>query len=472
MSQKTFTNLFLVLVAYIVTCHCVTQSILLTPDDPSFITLLKGATNYAPFEWDLYAVDEMDFNMKIHLNTSWAFHDQYPTKLTLEIGSDTPTTAPNSSLIVSFSQNHSKYFTSVIQIGGTDDHLVYPPPNSAKQSYGQGDIEASVSQPHGTRTDKATNNGSYGYFEPFTSHPNLSYPLQFVIENHPDFDYMIFSYSNPQVTPRNVVYFAMDPNQPLDIYLSAGAQGDNFDITYLNIAHTVSLQTVETDTKETIASDYDHTQTTEISTESPIAITKKQSWFEHALVIILIATVAILCCLFCAFGAMFTIILRNNKNAIHETTKQKQQPALNIVHPVQMHQGSRSAVKSSTSATTPTVTLACSPPSNATVLTMPSNGTPTLTDILAALAPKSASNFSFRGAEQKRLSSVGTTPQRDEVYDLAMRYNQRSRGNTMNSGGEIEEMDEPDNISEENEQDLEAEALYFPPSKADIRRAT
>ncbi len=89
---------------------------MLTPERPSqngiSIETISGVTHFPEKEWDLEAIKETNFNMKLHLNKTWSFDPNFITKLTLQIGSDTSTQFSNS-LILSFSQNNAKYITSV-----------------------------------------------------------------------------------------------------------------------------------------------------------------------------------------------------------------------------------------------------------------------------------------------------------------------------------------------------------------------
>eukprot|EP01084_Bolivina_argentea_P226732 382953_1 len=301
-------------------CNCMTISTTLTPEISSKngITLetISGVTNYGEREWDLYAIGETKFNMKLHLNKIWSFDPNFITRLKLEIGSDTLThTFPNS-LIISFSQNNLKYITSVIQIAMNDDHYIYPPiiNTNTKQIYGIGNIKQLVSLNINTETriSKATNHSSYGYFNPFIRNPNISYPLTFTLLNNPILNEMKFTYFSPSEKQRSILYFGMETNQTFDIYLSAGRAGDNFDITYFNFTRSVFINSH-------VVHSTIHNNTT--TTQYNVSNNRTNNSFQKIMAFILISVVIIVCCLCIIFAIIFTKILKNHKKAMNTIQK-------------------------------------------------------------------------------------------------------------------------------------------------------
>ncbi len=418
-----------------------TKSVELTPSNPSengvTTELIKGATNYAPFEWDLYAIDESQFNMKLNLNKSWSFHPQYTTTLTVQIGSDTPTdSTPPTSLIVSFSQNNAKYITSVIEIGlNNDDIAIFPAPYDGKQTCAEGDIEQLV-HGEGDRISKAANNGSYGYFAPYTASPNISYPLTFHIENHPDFNYMIFSYFTPLMQARNVIFFGMDTNNTLDIYLSAGHKGDNFDITYFNLTHSIA-QTLNYDNGISTTANFKNTE--KITTQI-VAKSNNIDWFHSALVIILISTVAILCCLFLVFGIMFVKMFRDERKSKIMQISSPKNPMKNE-KPLQRNEHIYAPQQYSITS-------------------------PTLCDILSILTPNSKSIGDVY--ENKAVDAYGNNIDVNIIYNAVMRNSTNTNTNTRNSAIQYDE----EKKSVFNDIDVELECMYNAQNEQDVRRAT
>eukprot|EP01084_Bolivina_argentea_P265853 450763_1 len=290
-----------------------TTSVLLTPQNPSqngaSVELIQQS------DWDLYATDETAINMKIHLDKSWSFNSQHITTLNLQINSNNLPHTSNTSLIVSFSQNNTKYITSVIETGATNSNSIYTPQYDGKQPYGQGNIEQLLST-----SNILDSNDTHGYI-PYILSPN--FPLTFTLQNHPNFDFMIFTYSYPSAAPKHIIYYGMDTTKPLDIYFSICDMSDNFDITSFNITHSTVTTSLIPHFNTTFYSEQDIKSTQEISKYENIS---SIDWVKTSLVIILVSTIGILCCLCCLFGIMFTTIINNHKKIIlskhTETTNQ------------------------------------------------------------------------------------------------------------------------------------------------------
>eukprot|EP01083_Nonionella_stella_P283617 965376_1 len=64
--------------------------------------------------------------MKLSLDNTWSFHPTYPTSLKIEIDSNSPSTINNTALLLLFSQLNKTYFSTMIQLDKSTDHLIYP----------------------------------------------------------------------------------------------------------------------------------------------------------------------------------------------------------------------------------------------------------------------------------------------------------------------------------------------------------
>jgi len=269
---------------------------------------------------------------------------------------------------------------------------------------------------------KATNNGSYGHLSAHSVAANISYPLTFSIQNNPISDFMVLTISNPSSKAKSALFVAMDTEQSLDIYLSAANQGNNLNLNYFNLLHSIPEHTNYHNPPNPESTNM---ATTRATNKAQIKSSDSE-WIESVFVTILMVTIFILYCLCIIFGVMFS-------KMCHHHNKEKEMDA--NIKKIQ-HEKRKNSQQSAESDKTKTMEIfldipdiskdrMC--PSNTSSITTMTN--PTLNEILSALSPISG-----------RMEDV------------------------------LEEKEE--DILKEIHDDMINEDLYDPPKEEDIRRAT
>ena len=193
----------------------------------------------------------------------------------------------------------------VIHIGGDEDHFVYPPWHTVYpqiQTYAAGNIEDILSRSTGSLRDRITNNGSYGYFMPYTPRPNISWPLTLSLHNDPG-EGLQFTFSNPTEAARSIEYEAMDSDQPLEIYIAVG-EGDDLDLTRFDLTHSVG-DDVSTE------SEIEEGDAFEMKIDSENM--DRDDWVDNVLVMVLVATMTALYCFVVVILVVFCRMVRRKR---------------------------------------------------------------------------------------------------------------------------------------------------------------
>ncbi len=192
-------------------------------------------------QWLLFS-SEGGFELSLRTDSTFAFSSTKISTLKLEIGSNDIATGDDE-LIVSFSQSSSKHITTVIELGATRDHTIYPQcdpaaPYSISMAYANVYNDVSNRQTLTPRAQAAANNNlsNYGNFDPITDPPTIEFPLTFTLENHPIDNYTIFTYSNPGASARSCGYTNISPDVPMDIYIATEIL-ESFDLSYFNVSY-------------------------------------------------------------------------------------------------------------------------------------------------------------------------------------------------------------------------------------------
>eukprot|EP01084_Bolivina_argentea_P203800 348007_1 len=173
---------------------------------------LKSASSNSNIKWKMFPTDNIGFHMKLSLNTLWSFDPINTTTLQIQINSDSIGNQFRE-LLISFSQSNNIYFSTLIQIDETDDHLIYPKCKTypTKQQFANGNIYTLLQNNTLTsnRIQTAMNNTFNSYLFPYNPKPNISYPLTFILHNIPSENILLFPYLNQaqQITILRYEYY-------------------------------------------------------------------------------------------------------------------------------------------------------------------------------------------------------------------------------------------------------------------------
>ena len=179
------------------------------------------------------------FDIAFSLNSSWGFHPSKESTLSFTINGLSPTGGvDNSNLIVTFSENKSKWFSILLAIDHDRSNFLYPscpediPDDLICLPYGleSGDVYAQVASANGNRSvlfgGNTFDTATLGIFEP--SGFAVEWPLTITMENDPEFDFMRVSLSADATINQSSFRYSssFEGGHGLDIYLSMNSPND------------------------------------------------------------------------------------------------------------------------------------------------------------------------------------------------------------------------------------------------------
>ena len=153
--------------------------------------------------WTVNVSDNLGFHWLIQFeHDKWKFKSDRPSTLTMKVYSNSEFGKTDQDMLVSFSQNDTKYITSSIRMNSFERNIFYPycDRQSTTESFATGDVEQLLDTDNGKdRLYKITDGWNYGYASPenngSTCCSNQS-PMIFKIVNNPVSGYSKYIYTN------------------------------------------------------------------------------------------------------------------------------------------------------------------------------------------------------------------------------------------------------------------------------------
>ena len=217
----------------------------LLPSELSGISVIPGqgtTINNKANQWDVEVITQFGSDLEIHFDGIWGFHPNKPSTFHITINGITPNkTLQDGGIIIVFSSNNQKYFTTGIHLDTQRSPFQIFPADLQPLQTSIGRVTDIISLSTPERWNRfSSNNSWYTPLPPFIS--PARWPMYFTVTNDPIFDTLKFQWrdgvSNKSMV--NVMYSSsFQGGNGFDFYIAGDAIDRKFTISSIGVQYTI-----------------------------------------------------------------------------------------------------------------------------------------------------------------------------------------------------------------------------------------